>query len=109
MQEIAKRLKNCEEFVAKNQIEQGKQDLMNLSLHQERNPTTLSQLLTQIRELQNKLNSLSDAREFFDPESRSSSGATHVPGTQSEVEQNSVILTCTILPGSYISLTDNCA
>ena len=51
-----------------------------LSLHQERNPTTVSQLLTQIRELQNKVNSLSDAREVKDPESGSSSGATHVPG-----------------------------
>ena len=35
-----------------------------LSVHQERNPATVSQLLTQIRELQNKVNSLSDAREF---------------------------------------------
>ena len=50
-----------------------------LSMHQERNPTTVSQLLTQIQELQNKVNSLSDAREFYDPESGSSSGATHVP------------------------------
>ena len=33
------------------------------------------QLLTQILELQNKVNSLSDAREFYDPESGSSSGA----------------------------------
>ena len=29
MQEIAKKLKNCEEFVAKEQIEQDKQELMN--------------------------------------------------------------------------------
>ena len=47
-----------------------------LSLHQERNPKTVSQLLTQIQELQNKVNSLSDAWEYHDPESRSSSGAT---------------------------------
>ena len=33
-------------------------------MHQERNPTTVSQLLAQIRELQNNVNSLSDAREF---------------------------------------------
>ena len=50
-----------------------------LSMHQERNPTRLSQLSTQIQDLQNKVNSLSDAREFYDPESGSSSGATHVP------------------------------
>ena len=39
-----------------------------LSMHQERNPATVSQLLTQILELQNKVNSLSDAREFYDSE-----------------------------------------
>ena len=35
--------------------------------------------MAQIRELQNKANSLSDAKEFYDPQSGSSSGATHVP------------------------------
>ena len=49
-----------------------------LSMHQERNPTTESQLLAQIQDLQNKVNSLSDAREIYDPETASSSGATHV-------------------------------
>ena len=56
-----------------------------LSMHQERNPTTVSQLLTQILDLQNKVNSLSDAREFYDPESGSSSGATHVPSQPSTI------------------------
>ena len=50
-----------------------------LSMHQERNPTFVSQLLAQIQDLQNKVISLSDAREFYDPESGSSSEATHVP------------------------------
>ena len=36
-----------------------------LSLQQERNPTTVSQLLTQIQDLQNKENSVADAREFL--------------------------------------------
>ena len=49
-----------------------------LSLPQERNPTTVSQLMTQAREWQNKVNSLSDAREIYDHESGSSSRATHV-------------------------------
>ena len=40
----------------------------------------MSQLLTQIQDLQNKGNSLSDAREFYDPETARSSGASHVPG-----------------------------
>ena len=47
-------------------------------MHQERNSTTVSQLLTLIQELQYKVNSMSDAREFYDPESGSSSGVTHV-------------------------------
>ena len=36
-----------------------------LSMQQERNPTTVSQMMAKIRELQNKVNSLSDAREFL--------------------------------------------
>ena len=36
-----------------------------LSLHQERNFTTAGQSLAQIQELQNKINSMSDAREFL--------------------------------------------
>ena len=47
-------------------------------MHQERNPETVSQLLTQVQDLQNKVNSLSDVREFYDPEFGSNSGATHV-------------------------------
>ena len=54
-----------------------------LSMHQERNPTTVSHLLTQIQDLQNKVNSLSHAREFYDPGTASSSGATHVPSIPS--------------------------
>ena len=56
-----------------------------LSVQQERNPTTVSQLLAQIRDLQNKINSLSGAREFYDPETASSSGATHVPSQPSAI------------------------
>ena len=56
-----------------------------LSVHQERNPTTVSQFLAQIQDLQNEVNSLSDAREVHDPESGSSSGATHVPSQPSTV------------------------
>ena len=36
-----------------------------MSVHQERHPTPVSQLLTEVQELQNKINSLSDAREFL--------------------------------------------
>ena len=50
-----------------------------LSMQSERNPTAVSQLLTQIQDMQNKVNSLADAREFYYPETASSSGASHVP------------------------------
>ena len=63
MQGIAKKLKNWDE----------------------RNPTTVSQMMAQIRESQNKVNSLSDAREFYDLEWGSSSGATHVPDRTSTI------------------------
>ena len=63
----------CEEA---NRARQARND--ELSMQQERNPATVSQVVAQIRDLQNKVNSLSDAREFYDTESGSSSGATHV-------------------------------
>ena len=56
-----------------------------LSVQQQRNPTIVIQLLTQSQDLQNKENSLSDAREFYDPETASRSGATHVPSKPSSV------------------------
>ena len=51
----------------------------NLSVLQERSPTTVSQLLTDIQDLQNQANSLTDARNFDDPDTASSSGASPVP------------------------------
>ena len=80
-QEIEKlRIIRCEET---DRARQARND--ELSVHQERNPATASQLMTQIRELQDKVNSLSDAREFYDPESGSSSGVTHVPDQTSAI------------------------
>ena len=73
-QEIEELRRNCREET--NRARQARID--ELSVHQERNPTTVSQLLTQIQVLQNKVNSLSDAGEFYDPETASSSGVTHV-------------------------------
>ena len=45
-----------------------------LSMHQERSVTIVSQLLTLMKASQKKVNSLSDARVLYDPESGSSSG-----------------------------------
>ena len=49
------------------------------SLQQRGNPSTVSQLLTLVQDLQDKVDSLSDAREFHYPETASSSGASHIP------------------------------
>ena len=54
-----------------------------LSMHQERNPTTVSQLLTLIQEWKNKANSPSDSTGFCETELGSSSEATHVPSQPS--------------------------
>ena len=63
MQGIAKKLKYQQGFVAKKLIQQ-----------------TSSMFFPQ-----NKVSSLSYAREFYDPESGSSSGATHVPDQASVI------------------------
>ena len=47
-------------------------------MQHERNPSAVNQFLPQIQDLQNKVNSLTDAREFHDPDTASSSGASHV-------------------------------
>ena len=64
----------CEET---NRVRQLRID--ELSLQQEWDPTTVSQLLSQILDSHNKANSLSEERDFHDPETASSSGASNVP------------------------------
>ena len=76
-----------------------------LSMQQQRHPTTVSQMMAQILDLPNKVNSLSDAREFDDPESGTNSGSTHVP------DQTSTILSSRTLPHCDSGLprnTQNC-
>ena len=48
----------------------------------------MSQLPTQVLDKENKLNSWGDARDFHDPETASSSGATHVPSQPREFGVN---------------------
>ena len=62
------------------------------SLQQHRNPSIASQMVVHIRDLQNEVNSLSDAREFHDLESREQFWSD--PRSRS----NSTILTSRILP-----------
>ena len=66
--------------------DRARQAIINdLSLHQKRDPSNVKQLLTQIQYLQNKVNSLADARDFHDPETSCSSGATYVPSQPSNI------------------------
>ena len=50
-----------------------------LSAQKEQSKSTVHQLMVQIQELQDKVNSMNDAKEFCDPETASSSGLSHVP------------------------------
>ena len=50
-----------------------------LSTPEEESKSTVNQLMVQIQELQDEVHSLSDAREFYDPETASSSWLSHVP------------------------------
>ena len=65
-----------------------------LSMQQERNPPAVNQFLTQIQDLQNKVNSLTDAREFYDPDTAGSSGASHVPSQLLNIPSPRSILSC---------------
>ena len=78
-QEVAKKLKNYEDACNKEENKLTQHRLDEYSMQQERYPDTVSQLMTQKRELQDKVNFLSDEREFHDPDSGSSSGRSHVP------------------------------
>ena len=49
---------------------------------------TVNQLMVQIQELRDKVNSLSDAREFFYSEKASGSGLTHVPSQTMSSSRN---------------------
>ena len=66
--------------------------LDELSMKQQRNPQTVSQLLAQIRELQDKVNSLSNARAFHDPETASNSGASHVTSHPLTIPSSGTVL-----------------
>ena len=75
---LATYCQEIEEFVAKKRIWASQLRIDEVS-------TAVSQLLTQILDLHNKVTSLTDARDFNDPETASSSGATHVPSQPSPV------------------------
>ena len=75
---MAEKQRNDKESVAKKQYELDNLRIGELSLKQERNPTTVSQLVvTQIQDLPQGVNYLSDREVYAD--TASSSGASHVP------------------------------
>ena len=59
-----------------------------LSMQKEESKSTVNQLLVQIPELQDKVNSLNDANEFYDPETASSSGLSHVPSQPLKISES---------------------
>ena len=67
-QKIANTLKNLRRHCCEESDRARQAKLDELSVMQQRDPQTVSQLLAQMRESQDKVNSLSDAREFHDPE-----------------------------------------
>ena len=75
----ARKSKNYKEFVNEEACQVRKLKTEELSLRQDRDPNSVSGLLKQIRELQEKVNSLTDAKEFRDPDTASCSGVSHVP------------------------------
>ena len=79
------RARNCQEIVEIRRFcsldaEKARQSrIEELSKNQERRPSVVDHLMSEIQELQNKGNSLTDDREFNEFERSSSSGASHVP------------------------------
>ena len=79
-------MKNWDVFVVKKLIKLDQQEVKNCRCIKRGIPRLWVDCgLELIQGLQNKVNSLSDAREFDDPESGSSSGATHVPDRTSTI------------------------
>ena len=68
--------------------------LDELSMQQKENPSTVNQLMAQIQELQDKVNPLNDAKEFYDPETASSSGLSHVPSQPKSIPSPRGMISC---------------
>ena len=52
---------------------------MNTLCNREGKPSTVNHLLAQTQDVQDMVNSLNDAREFYDRGTAGSSGVSHVP------------------------------
>ena len=72
--------------ICREEVERARQlrkDELNVPKQEE--PSTMNQLMSQICTLQDKVNSLNEEKEFFDPETASSSGIPHVPSQPSRI------------------------
>ena len=70
---IVMKLKNHEEFSVQMMKELDKRRMMNF-LQKEESKSTMNRLMVQILGLQDKVNSLNDAKKFHDSETASTSG-----------------------------------
>ena len=78
------RARDCREIDESRSIccaeaDRARQSYDELSTQQEENPFTANQLMVHIQELQDTVNSWNDSQDFYDPETASSSGLSHVP------------------------------
>ena len=58
---------------------------MNFMRKKEDEPSSVDQLKSQIQDLQDKVNALNEEKEFYDPETASSSGSLQVPSQPSRI------------------------
>ena len=72
-----------------------------LSTQEEESKSTVDQFMAQIQELQDKVNSPSDAREFYDPETVRSSGLLHVPSQPVSIPSRRG-LACSLLHRTHV-------
>ena len=95
-QKIAKQIEELKSICCEDGDRARQARIVKLSLHLERNPTTVRQLLTHFQDLQNKVNSflVRCERIFYDPETASSSGATHVPSQPATIPSPRTMLCC---------------
>ena len=78
--EIAKKLKNYEEIAVWKAVRTQQLKLDELPMQQKENFSTVNQLLAQIQDSHDKVNSLNDAKDFFMIlKTASSAGLSHVP------------------------------
>ena len=78
-QEIAKKWRNYEEYAVSKRMESDNWEL------KKENPSAVNQLLSQIQELQDKVNSLNEEKEFCALETAISSGMFHVLNQPSSI------------------------